>query len=476
MLTKLKQHFAQRERQQWETAVRWQRLRYREATGVSHCLYLLSQAEACGRVALHYQPGAVAALWVGVAEMYAPLLRQMAGDFGFTLAAEALPQMTLSPLSPATELPWERPFHAHLCDGQLFVSGAAGGSYLPTPNGTAVNNWRLPEPPPVGLGLDGMWPPTPIPAELLTGHPDPARWLLGWGASGEMLATGGRVNLYGSSAADWLTRQLTHTLAAHHAGLVILDGRGDLVPRLKRLGVVTRLLGRDLSYVDIDGAAVIDGFDPLAPVAGESEEGRRARRAAWLRQMGAHPAGLEMVATAPLADLNALQKWLAAPAQQRQRVAAASLEGVLGRLLGDRRLRQWLEWPVNRYAILPGGALLFTCREQGWPQQQLLLAVLLAASALPGARLALHGLPWRQVALEALPETVIISNGPPLPAALPVLTACQPQHIPALAERYLGGDPVLTEYLHLLRPGEGVICHAQGVTHATWERGVQSAE
>ena len=468
MLTKLKQHFAQKERWRWETAVSWYRLRYREAAEVSRCLYLLSQADACGRVALRFQPGAVARLWVGVANLYAPLLRQMATDFGFTLVPLQTIAIDMQPLIAVTDLPWKRPFHAHLCHGHLFSSGVAGGSAWPTPAEKGVRLLSLPQPPPVGLGLDGTWPSLSPLADLLAARPEPDRWLLGWGEAETMLSTAGNVNLYGSYAADWLTRQLTHTLAVHHAGLVVLDGRGDLVPRLKRQAAVTRLLGRDLSYVDMDGAAVVDGFDPLAPVPGESGAAHRARRARWMRQMGLHQAGLELLETAPLADLNALQKWLSAPAQQRQRVAAASLENILERLLSERQLRQWLEWPVNRYAILPGGTLIFTCREQGWPQQQLLLAVLLAACAVPDIRLVLHGLPWQQVDMGALPARTLVSNGPPLSDALPLLTACQPAHIPALAQRYLKDDPVLTEYLHLLRPGEGVICHAQGVTHTTW--------
>lgn len=474
MWTKLKQQLAQRERAKWEAGLAWFRLRYAAAAGTTRCLYLLSQAEACGRVALAFQPGVcptqpVAQLCLGLPGAHAALLQRMAGDFGFTLTPVSPLDILADSLVPATTLPWQRPFLAHIVCGHLFVTGEDGtGMCFPAPDGADVPTWTLPETPPLGLSLTASWPSHPAPESLLVA-PDPTRWLLGWDSAGNLLSTPGRVNVYGSAAADWLVPQLGHTLTAGHAGLVILDGKGDLVPQLKRKAAVTKLLGNGLSYVDLDNPALVDGLDPLAPVTGETEEGRSARRTTWFQQMGVHPLGLDLLAEAPLTDLAGLQKWLHAPAQQRQRVAATAVETVLTRLLADKFLRIWLDWPANRFATLPEGALLFACRGRDWARQQLLLAALLAACALPEMRLVLHGLPWARVDIDWLPTQVLVSNGPLLAGALPVLTACAPQPIPDLARRFCREDPILTENLYVLPPGQGVVCHERGIQHTTWQ-------
>ncbi len=493
-MKRLQQHVARKKRARWETAVTWFRLRYHEAAGPAKSLRLLSAAQACGRVAVCYQPGIVGGLYVGVPAAYAALLSQMAADFNFSLREQTPEAAADEPLSPAARLPWERPFVAHIVDGCLFVSGEAGGSAFPAPDGASSGDWSLPEPPPLGVGLVGAWPQTPPPPELHANPAAPERWLLGWSQAGELLAAPGCVNLYGTTAAEWLVPQLTQTIAAGHAGLVILDGVGDLAPQLKRKTAVTRLLGRSmegLNYVDVDGATLIDGFDPLAAVPGETEEGRRARRTTWFRLMGVHKTGLALLTQAPLTDLAGLQKWLAAPAQQRQGVAAGVLEAALARLTADRQIRQWLEWPADRFAGLPQGALIFTCRGQEWARQQLLVAAFLAACAVPGVRMVLHGLPWGEGKLERELEreeegeleregeiggrgegergrAVLVSNGPLLAGSLPALTASRPEKVLPLARRFLGGDPVLAESLSLLPPGEAVVCHETGLYHTRW--------
>jgi hypothetical protein len=504
----LKQQLSKRERQRWEAEVVWFRVRYAEPGGVERSIRLLSGRGAAGRVALRYEagePGGVSRLYLGLPALYAPLLWQMGEDLRFALsdALEVSDEPTL--LAAGAGLDWKRPFTAHIVEGSLFVSGTGGGesSYFPSPNGTRAKGWRLPQAPPVGLGLAADWPETTAPPELLPVAGDNRRWLLGWNRAGQMLAAPGLVNLYGTAAADWLVASLTQTIAAEPRGLVILDGKGDLGPRLKRKPAVTRLLGRGaaggLTYLDMEGATVIDGFDPLAALVGESEAERRRRRQEWFRQMGVHRSGLSLLRDAPLSDVAGLQKWLAAPARQRQGAGAKALEGALGRLMADRQARQWLEWPANRFEGLPEGALIFCCRSQGWAGRQLLLAALLAALAMPGVRLVLHGLPGemlRELAEELEVEreleeeerereredededeeqegerdggggqVMLLSNGPLLPGSLPVLTATEPKRATALAERFLAADPVLTDNLHLLPLGEGLVCHESGLHH-----------
>ena len=74
-----------RAREKWEAHLVWFRLRYQEPDGPTRCLKLLSRPAACGRIALYYLPGIVSQLYLGVPEAYLPLLRQMAGDFVFSI-------------------------------------------------------------------------------------------------------------------------------------------------------------------------------------------------------------------------------------------------------------------------------------------------------------------------------------------------------------------------------------------------------
>lgn len=530
-MQRLKQYLTQRTRARWETGLTWFRLRYHDGGALAHCLRLLSRAEACARVALRYQPGTISALYMGIPPAYAPLLRQMAGDFRFLVTEETddlySVAQPLLPLQAAPTLPWERPFAAHLVDGHLFVSGTAdgqAGSHMPEPareaiaangNGRAAPgeaNWRFPMPPEVGLSAQARWPATAVPAApaaLRASEQGDGDWLLGWGADGEMLAAAGRVNLYGEAAAAWLAPQLIQTIAAGYSGLVVLDGVGEVAQQLKRQALVTRLLGRGLTYVDIDGLN-ISGFDPLAAVPEESEEARLARRATWFRLMGAHAAAVQLLAAAPLSDLAGLQRWLVAPAQRRSGAAAEALERIVAQLWADRQVRQWLEWPRNQYETLPEGALVFACRGQDWARRQLVVGALLAVSAIPGIRLVAHGVKLEREGVAhgnghiphqgrhvstsfsssgssyslsssfssrstlRLPPTTLLSNGPLLAGATPVLTAGGTPQAGRLARRFLGDDSVLQECLHLLQPGEAVVCAAGAALPVTWRRESQS--
>ena len=54
-------------RHKWEKELLWFRLRYEEARQATRCIRLLSRPEACGRVALYYQPGAIiSGLYLGL--------------------------------------------------------------------------------------------------------------------------------------------------------------------------------------------------------------------------------------------------------------------------------------------------------------------------------------------------------------------------------------------------------------------------
>jgi hypothetical protein len=222
---------------------------------------LLSRPLACGRVALYFRPDeAVSALYLGVPETHVRLLQRMAADFNFSLKPK-LPEVAMPAaqrLTAVSELPWERPFW-HIVNEYAFVSGSQGdvdrnrghnhGRFLPQPLAKAAKEkagiWQLPSNPAPGLTAQPYWNGHHPPARLAVTEPDPGRWLLGRSQSGNPLHVAGRVNIYGrqEAVADWLVHQVTQMVALDHANLMILDGAGDLVPRLKRKAAVTRLLG-----------------------------------------------------------------------------------------------------------------------------------------------------------------------------------------------------------------------------------------
>jgi hypothetical protein len=446
-------------------------------------LNLLSRPQAAGRVALYFRPGVISRLHVGVPEPYATTLQQMSSDFNFSLQP-ADPDLALpapEPLAPAEALPWERPFVAHIVDGLAFAKtlaeAPAKGQYLPAvPNdGHVEPTWRLPDAPPSGLTLQPSWNGQGPPGQLVAPNGDEQHWPLGWAHDGMQLQSSGRINVYGrrEAVAEWLVNLVLKSLTAEPAGLIVVDGAGDLVPRLKRKQQVTRLLGRQLTYIDIDGAAVAGGFNPLAPMPGESEADTLGRWQQWFAGMGLHPQSLPLLGRARaegVGDVPSLQRWLGRPEQQQQ-IAAASLTLALKRLLADPLAHEWLSWPTDCFAGLQEGALFFACRAEGWAGTQLLQSVLLAA--VPGGRwrVVAHGTPWKEMGIGSLRDLprLVIGNGPLLPDSTVILTHMSGPGAQKLTARFLTHDAQQEENLQLLQNGEVIIVHNGIALPVTWQ-------
>ncbi|MCP5353509.1 MAG: hypothetical protein H6926_10060, partial [Chromatiales bacterium] len=191
-------------REQWDAGLAWFRLRYLTPDGPTRCIRLLSRPLACGRVALYFRPDeAVSALYLGVPETHVRLLQRMAADFNFSLKPK-LPEVampTAQRLTAVSELPWGRPFLAHIVNEFVFASLADGesqrdigrnrnrsgshgrGRLLPLPPAKAAKEkagiWQLPSNPAPGLTAQPYWNGHHPPARLAVTEPDPGRWLLG---------------------------------------------------------------------------------------------------------------------------------------------------------------------------------------------------------------------------------------------------------------------------------------------------------
>mgnify|MGYP006921589112 CR=1 FL=1 len=470
--------------EKWERDLVWFRLRYLQADDVHHCLNLLSRSDACGRVALYFQAEQdISRLYLGVPHAQRRLLQQMVTDFAFSLKKADLALSIPPPqkMIPTANLPWQQSFMAHIVQQCAYVclleTAHKKGSYFPQgTDGAHPLAWTLPQPPPPGLTLRPFWP-TDTAAHELAIPSDDRSWPLGRTETDLPLYVSGMVNLYGRQTAlvDWLVPQIVQMIKVNPTKLLVIDGQGDLVPQLKRKTAVTRLLGEQLSYIDIDGAALATGFNPLALLPGESPARQLERWQRWFQGMAVHPQGISLLAEAQQAgvtDLPTLRQWLKQKERQGAYTAVSSLRMVLQRLRANRALREWLDWPTNPFAILPTGALLFACKSSSWARQQLLQAVLLSAVQIENIRFIVHGFPWIKTAHASLctQQTVLMSNAPLLPESTVVLTETDGEGGRLLATRFLANDVRLREHLALLQRGEGLIVHHGKVNFTTWNR------
>ncbi len=479
-----------RVREKWDAGVVWFRLRYLDADGPTKCINLLSRPHACGRVALYHCPGEISRLYLGVPEAHVRLLQRMVTDFDFSLKPKsAEDDMPIAQrMTAVSGLPWDKPFLAHIVNEQLFVSlvGAEDehnrlGSYLPEKKICVATQWHLPDEPLQGLTVQPSWNGRQPPAQLIANKPNPQYWLLGRSQSGIPLHVAGRINIYGRQEAvsDWLVHQVTQMLSFNQDNLVVdnlvvIDGIGDLVPQLKRKAVVTQLLGKRLAYIDIDSASMADGFNPLAVVLGESEVETIHRWQCWFQGMNVNPQGIQLLPQAwkeGVADIPSLRKWLKKVERQGQQTAVSSLSTAIKKLISHSQIRQWIEWPTNRHNSLQEKALLFSCQAKSWAAQHFLHALLLNVSSVKGVCLIVHGYPWQtdQQLSETLPQQLLISNGPLLPNAHPLLVRNSAPASEILSTRFFNADALQTENLQLLQDGEGVFVYNGKAIFTQWK-------
>lgn len=178
-----------------------------------------------------------------------------------------------------------------------------------------------------------------------------------------------------------------------------------------------------------------------------------------------------------------LRKWLKQAERQGQSATISSLGMALSRLTANRTLREWLEWPTNRYDVLPEGALFFACKGTGWDRQQLLRAVLLGVGPVAGVRLVVHGVgsllmrepfPGHHLpdphwsGTHWLPAQVVVSNGPPLPESQLVFTESRADMARRLAARFCHHEAVVAENLQLLGRQEAVVVCAGEMVWTSW--------
>ena len=510
-----------RKRKQWDDQLVWLRMRYADAGRATKALQLLSQPAHCGRIVVYFVPDknsgqTLSKLFVGVAMANKQRLLQLGTDYDLRLETANIRLPPPQPMQLVSALPWGRSFVAHLSLGRAFVNvePPEKGLYFPVASAaTPRGSWCLPPSPPAGITAVPNWDRYSPSHELLAANArhvaqldsgcgslqdaqseglsqsgqggrqqsGPPRWPLGWSKQGQALHCAGRINLYGQrdAVASWLVKQISQALTDDPKHLIVLDAIGDVVPKLKRKRAVTRLLGKQLTYLDIDGASLTTGCNPLAALPEETDAALVQRWHNWFAAMQVTPDSLALLPAAHQAgvtDLPALQQWLTQRERQGNLATVAALRVAFNRLTSERTLCDWLAWPTNPFAQLPTGILLVSCRlKKGteaatWGRIQLMNMFFLAAQACPAARLVLHGLPWEQFLQPSPKQPLLISNGPPLADATVVLASCLPASRQHIQHRFLAPDIQLIENFGLLSVEESIVVHGATACWAGWKK------
>jgi hypothetical protein len=516
-------------RARWDDKATWRRLRYDNDVSARRALDLLSRGSGGeeGRIGLRWRREAgVSRLYVGIlSSELNRLADEMARDMGFTLTAvlrTAVPALKATDDGPPPVGPDSLPSplsglfcyaasvgekaeigggaaegDGYVVDGRLFVlaAGRTNGTGLtagyPFPPVQAASGyrpglWQLLRPT-LGLALRPQWRP-PLRQQFPLQLPDPVydseTWLLGRRPSQEPFY-GQRVSVVGELDAgrQWLARLTVAQAVRNPVGVAVIDGEGDLVPRLLAEPAVARLLQEKRATaldVNIVGQG---GVNPLAPLPGETGEAVTARWRDWFARMGAVESGLDLLPDAYDAgatSLPELRRWLEELARDEKTtresfVAAAALRAVLDRLLADGPTGRWLcQQPVDLGLLLQRGMLLVSCPYQDkWSRAQALRALLPILSfynaavilrRIPLSREEMNGLSFIRIVTDSadLTDTVIVtrSEGERL---LSLTNHLLPQLCPGEMP-----PPMFQEYVGQLGAGEALALRQGRINRIGW--------
>jgi hypothetical protein len=387
----LQQRRQTKQRKTWLADLEWFRVHYDHAEQTTRALTLLSRQAAAGRIAILFDTSAdFTFLIIGIPKPFVPLLEQIAQDFGFMLSFGSAFELPEQSLVPYTDCTWKATFTGQLIHGNLFRHDLQLGMPFPTPK-DAGNLPTLPAKPPMGLARQPQWDNYLSAAQFAP--PAAAPWLLGYTAGGQLVATTGKVGIYGKPDRmnDWLTQQLQATLKHDTAHLVVIDLDGQVISALKRKPIVTRLLNEQIRYLDLAGETIPTPLNPLAPLINESENDLLLRWRKWFRGMGMRDDSfyyLDLAFQEGVRDLLTLQKWLRGQRRRTQCVGLVQLESVVNRLLNDETVRDWLG--VATEPLIPDTTLLFGYKDNSWGGKQIARAVIMAALHDPKTRLVLN--------------------------------------------------------------------------------------
>jgi hypothetical protein len=368
---------------------------------------------------------------------------------------------------------WEMSFVIQLSEGgAVMVSGEK-------------SDWKMPACPPPGVTTHPDWEAYPFaeePSDMATTFLHP--WLLGLDRQyGNPVQAKGQVALFGHPEATchWLIQHCLQALQTNPQGLVILDGKGDLVPQLKRRPAVTNLLDNGLTYLDMSQPMSSHGLNLLAPAPGETEVETLQRWQTWFLGMGVSSLALPLLEAAQkegVADLPAFQQWLKMKKRQTRDDHIAQLGEVVKLLLSGDHWQEWLGWGTNVWAEMPAHSLLVNCPQDTWQSKQVLSGLLLAILNMPTVRFILYGFPWQEGMWELVQQHHhwLMADPPEPMTDTTILVKSSGKKQRRLSEYFLPPDEQLRENFMLLRQGEAVVVQAEAVYGVTWKKDIENGE
>jgi hypothetical protein len=285
------------------------------------------------------------------------------------------------------------------------------------------------------------------------------------------------------AAQQWLVRLAVAQAARDPVGVAVVDGEGDLVPRLLAEPIIARLLQTKRATaldVNIVGQG---GVNPLQPLPGETAAQTTSRWRDWLARMGAAESGLALLPNAYAAGVTSLldlRHWLEELARSAQTaqatfIAAAALRAVLDRLLADGTTARWLcQHPVAVEELLQRGMLLVACpyREK-WSRLQAVRA-LLPILAFHGAAVILRRTPLSRGELNELSFIRIVSDSSDLTDTV-IIVRSQGERLASLTNHLLPqlcpeaiAPQIFQEHAGRLGEGEALAVREGSVTWLGW--------
>jgi hypothetical protein len=463
MVKKWQQWWQQRQ----QNKLTWYWVRFSDSEKATHYFKLLSQPEACGSLLIIFlKDASLSRLYLGLSIETKILAERVAKDFGVVLAPVAVPDL-------ASLQRWEKP-GSHHWGNHFFVQLVEGSAVVASGE---KKDWKMPAFPPSGVTTHPDWEAYPPPKEVSrmvdTSYPP---WLLGLDRGhGNPVQVNGQVTLFGhlEATCHWLIQHCLQALQTNPQGLVILDGKGDLVPQLKRHPAVTSRLGADLTYLDLSQTVTNHGINLLAPVPDETEAETLKRWQTWFLGMGVSSLALPLLVAAQeagVADMPALQAWLKQEKRRERNIHLLQLEQILNQLLQHEQWGEWLTWGTNVWAAMPAHSLLVNCPEQSWQGQQVLAGLLGATLKMPATRFILYGFPWEETLWTTVQQHPhwLIADPPEPKAATVVLVKSAGKKQEKLADYFLARDEQLRENFMLLRHREGVVVQSDTVYGVTW--------
>ncbi|MCP4424869.1 MAG: hypothetical protein GY803_10280 [Chloroflexi bacterium] len=470
-----------RDRQQWDQAAIWYRLRYEDRVQAQTMLDRLSHAS--GRVALRLRVDGSVQCWIGVHPQYAPILLKMAPSFDCIAEEKEPPSSWGQTFNSANAVSETHSSDAYIVDGHLFatITNDNNGSLFPQSipgNESPSTVWRMPEP---VLGLStrsSLDIPAPPPVRRNNGQ-----WLFGWDSLGYPVGDH-QAGLVGEPEAvtRWLSAFMLSVWKEKREPIALIDGTGEWIDDFVKLPQVHSLVtSRLMRVMDIQTGEY--AFNPLDYSQSNDLKIVAKRWLWWLRGFGLPEKTLKPLILSALQegvkDLPGFYQWLL-PRRTSSPEAVMPLQSYIEQLDREPQIREWI-LAKNRFTdprmLVRQTPLLITPRlnaEDKWSRLQAvrgLVGILLETNT----SVVLHGIKLdksdRRI-LQRNNRKLLVTNAP---GATTIITRCAIPMAQQLRARLDLPPEIADEHIKLLPFGASIVVRKTGeLATASWRNHVPS--